>query len=411
MLRNTFFLILLFLSVIHLDAQVGIGTLTPNASAQLDISSANKGLLIPRLRQGARDSISNPPAGLLIYQTNGLTPGFTYFDGNQWTPISGSTMFTELDTTNNLGNPVKYYFLDSAKYYANDFGDDHGYGALTLVNSMYDNDSIALKIYGKLGDYHHGGKISFGDENYVYIQEINDDDLKIYSNNLFIENNDDLDIQAYYIRMSSEDISIDAQNELYINTLDDINLTAQDEVYIDAYDDVNFWAEDDIYGTASDDISLYADSTFIARSGDSEIILNNLHDSVFIFGDDVVHLKVDANDSSFIQMSDRGGLIDIYADDILRLRAEGDAEISLSDSGDSLYLWAEDVVHIKVDANDSSFIRLTDSIISIDLYADEVLRIRAEEDALISLHDLGDSLYIWGEDVASINGGSKSRLA
>ena len=35
--------------VTKLYAQVGIGTLTPNASAMLDINSSNKGLLVPRV--------------------------------------------------------------------------------------------------------------------------------------------------------------------------------------------------------------------------------------------------------------------------------------------------------------------------------------------------------------------------
>jgi hypothetical protein len=39
---------------------VGIGTSTPDASAQLDISHVSKGLLIPRMNTAAIASISNP---------------------------------------------------------------------------------------------------------------------------------------------------------------------------------------------------------------------------------------------------------------------------------------------------------------------------------------------------------------
>lgn len=66
---------------------VGIGTTTPNASAQLDIISTSKGLLIPRMTMTNRDAIPSPATGLLIYQTD-FTPGFYYYNGSAWTPIT-----------------------------------------------------------------------------------------------------------------------------------------------------------------------------------------------------------------------------------------------------------------------------------------------------------------------------------
>jgi hypothetical protein len=70
-----------------LFAQVGIGTATPVASAQLDITSTNKGLLIPRVLQANRPA--SPVNGLLIYQTDG-TPGFYYYDGAAWNMLGGN---------------------------------------------------------------------------------------------------------------------------------------------------------------------------------------------------------------------------------------------------------------------------------------------------------------------------------
>jgi hypothetical protein len=49
---------------------VGIGTTTPNASAQLDVTSINKGLLIPRMTGAQRAAIPTPAIGLLVIQTN-----------------------------------------------------------------------------------------------------------------------------------------------------------------------------------------------------------------------------------------------------------------------------------------------------------------------------------------------------
>lgn len=48
---------------------VGIGTTTPHASAQLDISNNAKGILIPRMTSTAVQSILTPARGLMVYDT------------------------------------------------------------------------------------------------------------------------------------------------------------------------------------------------------------------------------------------------------------------------------------------------------------------------------------------------------
>ncbi len=65
-----------------LAQSVGIGTNTPNASAQLDVQSANKGLLVPRMTSSLRLSILNPAKGLLVYDST--IKQFYYHDGNGW---------------------------------------------------------------------------------------------------------------------------------------------------------------------------------------------------------------------------------------------------------------------------------------------------------------------------------------
>ena len=49
------------------QAQIGIGTNTPNASSQLDISSTSRGLLPPRMTALQRNAISTPAAGLIVW--------------------------------------------------------------------------------------------------------------------------------------------------------------------------------------------------------------------------------------------------------------------------------------------------------------------------------------------------------
>ena len=58
-------------------AQVGINNETPDASAELDITSTTGGLLMPRMTKTQRDAISSPATGLMVYQTT--TPKGFYF--------------------------------------------------------------------------------------------------------------------------------------------------------------------------------------------------------------------------------------------------------------------------------------------------------------------------------------------
>ncbi|NVO20798.1 MAG: DUF1566 domain-containing protein [Bacteroidetes bacterium] len=59
----------------------------PDSSSVLDIKSVNRGVLVPRMREGQRDSIVSPARGLMIFQTNGIS-GFYYFNGQGWVLIT-----------------------------------------------------------------------------------------------------------------------------------------------------------------------------------------------------------------------------------------------------------------------------------------------------------------------------------
>lgn len=72
----------------------------PDGSAMLDISSTNKGLLMPRMIMAQRDGINNPATGLIIFQTDNA-PGF-YF--NAGTPAAPN--WTKVETIGGSGGGV-----------------------------------------------------------------------------------------------------------------------------------------------------------------------------------------------------------------------------------------------------------------------------------------------------------------
>ncbi len=80
------FLTVLITSVSISNAQVAINSdgSSANPSAMLDVSSTNKGFLVPRMTRQQRELISNPANGLLVFETDNPTMGFYYFDGNVW---------------------------------------------------------------------------------------------------------------------------------------------------------------------------------------------------------------------------------------------------------------------------------------------------------------------------------------
>ena len=89
---------------------VGIGTSTPNASAKLEITDANRGVLIPRIALTAANSagpVTAPATSLLVYNTatagvapNNVTPGYYYWSGSAWVRL----LNTESSDWKLLGN-------------------------------------------------------------------------------------------------------------------------------------------------------------------------------------------------------------------------------------------------------------------------------------------------------------------
>lgn len=77
----------LIFSILAQSQHVGIGTTTPAASAQLEVSSTNRGFLMPRMTTAQRDSIISPAVGLQIFNLDDHCTDL--YDGTNWIKTCG----------------------------------------------------------------------------------------------------------------------------------------------------------------------------------------------------------------------------------------------------------------------------------------------------------------------------------
>jgi hypothetical protein len=111
-------------------AQVGIGTVTPDASSILDISSTSQGLLTPRMTTAQRTAIVTPADGLIVYDTD--LKSFYHYNSTttSWNKMSsdanGRLKFKRIKSTDVLATVLaaektaggeSRYLLDSGTLY------------------------------------------------------------------------------------------------------------------------------------------------------------------------------------------------------------------------------------------------------------------------------------------------------
>ncbi len=99
---------ILFLSVFVMlinqsyTQNIGIGTNSPNASAVLEIKSANKGILLPRMTTAVRNTIASPAKGLLLYDST--LKSIVFQDGSGWAEVMNNNSSPWKTNGNNIYN-------------------------------------------------------------------------------------------------------------------------------------------------------------------------------------------------------------------------------------------------------------------------------------------------------------------
>jgi hypothetical protein len=96
MMKTKFIAIITFtfysINILSGQSNVGIGTISPEPSAKLEIQSTSQGLLPPRMTAAQRNAIDSPVAGLIIWCVNCGTYGeLQVYNGLEWTNIIGES--------------------------------------------------------------------------------------------------------------------------------------------------------------------------------------------------------------------------------------------------------------------------------------------------------------------------------
>ncbi len=180
MKKIVLFFAILFFAFITEAQNVGIGTNTPNAAAILDISSSNKGLLIPRMNSTQRNAIAAPVKGLMTFDSS--KNSFWFYTGNGWKEIAGNTYSSDsalligqqtgsIASYNLIGNTISN---DSSGYLYDSGGPSGNYGnnenfQHTIFYTSADQLAIDLTVLSNNLESPYDSLIIFDNSGHRYV--------------------------------------------------------------------------------------------------------------------------------------------------------------------------------------------------------------------------------------------------
>ena len=157
--------------------QIGIGTTAPNPSAALDVTSTNKGMLVPRLTTAQRTIIASPATGLLVFDAT--TESFWFKSATNWVELidtsnnvfkkSGNNIYTTGNTHVGIGTSSPLYDLHISQTNANIGLTDESTNKVSATITADDAD-VVMNAYRSTGV---GGNIIFQRSSFVGGNQLN----------------------------------------------------------------------------------------------------------------------------------------------------------------------------------------------------------------------------------------------
>ena len=169
----------------------GIGTTTPDGTAQLDVSSTTKGMLIPRMTAVQRAAIVNPATGLQVYQTDG-TPGLCYFDGANWISL--------------IGNSVA----------ANGFVPSLQYSSVPIITFSGSGNAGNADGTGITASFNHPTQMALDASRNLYVSDLQNNRIRIITSMGVVTTLMDSSTGTAAIFSSPSGIDLDAAGNLYV---------------------------------------------------------------------------------------------------------------------------------------------------------------------------------------------------
>ncbi|MEL4457262.1 hypothetical protein [Lutimonas vermicola] len=146
------FLLCTVIAITSIHAQVGVGTSSPDASSALDISSTDKGLLIPRMTTAQRTAITTPANSLMVFDTD-TNSQWIYIDGAWVESKAGVGKFVD-----GASPDIAYYpgrvgigldqFSTVHKLYVRGESDLNAIRTSVKVDAFYTGSGTSVATYG-----------------------------------------------------------------------------------------------------------------------------------------------------------------------------------------------------------------------------------------------------------------------
>ncbi len=164
--------IALFFTANAFAQNVGVGTLTPDASAQLHINSNSKGLLIPRMTTAEKLLIASPADGLMVYDTD--IKNFWYYDLSAvaWKELNTLNVLPIGLANNTLRHDGTNWVTDS---YITNIGTKIGIGIAAPSEGLHIDSSVKIgnSVWSSSANTRF---LKFGDGNFLTMGEDSSDD-------------------------------------------------------------------------------------------------------------------------------------------------------------------------------------------------------------------------------------------